>query len=105
MKKNFILSIDTSQIDTAKVAFEKDGKRFEKISDSKRLKSQMVLPLIESLLNEHNLIFSDISEIWVHTGPGSFTGLRIGIAVANTLGLLLGIPVNGKKTIAAPTYS
>ena len=38
----------------------------------------------------------DITEIEVHTGPGSFTGLRVGIAVATTLGKLLNIPVNGQ---------
>ena len=35
--------------------------------------------------------------IEVETGPGSFTGLRVGVSVANALGYSLGIPVNGKK--------
>ena len=38
----------------------------------------------------------DISEIEVNTGPGSFTGLRVGVSIANALGWALGIPVNGK---------
>ena len=38
----------------------------------------------------------DITEIEVNLGPGSFTGLRVGGSVANALGWLLGIPVNGK---------
>ncbi|KKW11159.1 MAG: hypothetical protein UY49_C0007G0015, partial [Microgenomates group bacterium GW2011_GWC1_49_7] len=46
------LFIDTSEINTAKVAVEIDGKRFEKVSESRVMKSQMVLPLIETLLNE-----------------------------------------------------
>ena len=35
--------------------------------------------------------------IEVETGPGSFTGIRIGVAVANALAYSLGIPVNGRK--------
>lgn len=98
------LCVDTSEIYTAKVAVEIDGKRFEKTSESRIMKSQMVLPLIETLLSEHNLKLSDITEIVVATGPGSFTGLRVGATVANALGYLLNIPVNGKKALVIPTY-
>jgi len=99
------LFIDTSQVNTAKVAVEFDGKRHEKVSESKIVKSQMVLPLIEELLKEHNINFSDITSIQVETGPGSFTGLRVGATVANALGYLLDIPVNGEKAIVTPMYS
>ena len=99
-----ILFIDTSEINTAKVALEIDGKRFEKTSESKRVKSQMVLPLIEQILGEHKLKLTDITAITVASGPGSFTGLRVGATVANALGYLLDIKVNGKKELAIPTY-
>lgn len=98
------LFIDTSAINTAKIALEIDGKRFKKTSESRVMKSQMVLPLIEELLKERNLTFRDITEISVATGLGSFTGLRVGATVANALGYLLDVPVNGKKTLAIPTY-
>jgi len=97
MKSNIILSIDTSDQDTAKVGLEVDGKRYEKISQSRVMKAQMVLPLIEELLKEHDAKLHNISEIRVHEGPGSFTGLRVGVSVANALGFALGITVNGKK--------
>lgn len=98
------LFIDTSEIYIAEVALEINGKRFDKTSESKVLKSQMVLPLIEILLTEHKLKLTDITEIAVATGPGSFTGLRVGATVANALGYLLNIPVNGRKTLVIPTY-
>jgi tRNA threonylcarbamoyladenosine biosynthesis protein TsaB len=98
------LSIDTSAINTAKIALEIDGKRFEKTSESKIMKSQMVLPMIEEILREHKLRLTDITAITVVTGPGSFTGLRVGATVANALGYLLHVPVNGKKALAIPTY-
>jgi tRNA threonylcarbamoyladenosine biosynthesis protein TsaB len=99
-----LLCIDTSAINTAKIALEIDGKRYEKVSESKVFKSQMTLPMIEELLNEHKLALKDITEIIVATGPGSFTGLRVGATVANALGYLLHIPVNGKKALAIPIY-
>lgn len=99
------LVIDTSAIETAKIAVEIDGKRFEKISESKIMKSQTVLPMIENILAEHKLKLTDITAITVATGPGSFTGLRVGATVANALGYLLNIPVNGKKVLVLPTYS
>lgn len=89
-----IVFIDTSHQDTASVAVEISGKRYEKSSQSRVLKAQMVLPLIETLLGEHAIQLSDISEIRVYEGPGSYTGIRVGITVANALALLLGIPVN-----------
>ena len=99
-----ILYIDTSAVDTARIALEIDGKRYEKTSESKIMKSQMVLPMIEEILAEHTVKLTDITAITVAAGPGSFTGLRVGATVANILGYLLGIPVNGKKTLAIPTY-
>ena len=104
MKKHIYLFLDTSAVNTASVAVEIGGKRFEKSSESRVLKSQMVLPLIESLLAEHNVRLHDLSGISVVTGPGSFTGLRVGATVANTLGYLLSVPVNGKKVLAIPSY-
>lgn len=89
-----ILFIDTSDQDTAKVAVTVNGKRYEKSSQSRVLKAQMVLPLIETLLGEHAIQLSDISEIRVYEGPGSYTGIRVGMSVANALAVLLGIPVH-----------
>lgn len=66
-------------------------------------KSQQVLKLIEQILKIHKKTLKDITEIKVETGPGSFTGLRVGAAVANTLAWTLRISVNGKK-IVEPRY-
>jgi tRNA threonylcarbamoyladenosine biosynthesis protein TsaB len=104
MNSSLTLFIDTSDMNTAKIAIETDGKRYEKTSQSRLMKSQMVLPLIEELLEEKAHTLSDITAIMVATGPGSFTGLRVGIAIANALGRLLEVTVNGKKTLVTPTY-
>jgi len=46
-------------------------------------------------LKKNKFDFNDISAIEVNPGPGSFTGLRIGVTIANTLGWVLKVPVNG----------
>lgn len=99
-----ILYIDTHDQHSTLVAVEVNGSRYEKLSDSRVLKSQMVLPLIESLLSEQGLTVSDISSVRVHTGPGSFTGIRVGLAIANSIATLLHIPVNGSAVLAKAKY-
>ena len=59
--------------------------------------SQKLLPFIDELLKKRSVTIRDISEIEVETGPGSFTGLRVGISVANVLGWALGAKVNGRN--------
>ncbi|OGG24396.1 hypothetical protein A3A79_04395 [Candidatus Gottesmanbacteria bacterium RIFCSPLOWO2_01_FULL_43_11b] len=100
------LFIDTSKQHEIIVAIEKDGKRYEEKSSSKQANAQMVLPLIEKLMNENKMKMTDITHIRVATGPGSFTGLRVGVAVANMLGNLLNIPINDLPvgTFASPFY-
>jgi tRNA threonylcarbamoyladenosine biosynthesis protein TsaB len=67
--------------------------------------SEKLLPMIDILLKETQLSLSDISAIAVSTGPGSFTGLRIGLATAK--GLAMGsplplLPVPTLEALAAP---
>lgn len=105
--KLITLFLNTSKSDEVFVALEIGGVRFEKQANRKPALAQMVLPLIEDVLKEQKLSLSDISEITVHTGPGSFTGLRVGIAVGQMLGVMLNIPVNGRLpgTSEVPQYS
>lgn len=74
-----------------------------------RQKSQVVLPMIVALLQEHGLALGDIDAIEVHPGPGSFTGVRVGVSVANALSFALEIPVNGinvfqEASVVEPIY-
>jgi tRNA A37 threonylcarbamoyladenosine modification protein TsaB len=73
-------------------------------------RSQVVLPMIASLLRCQGCTLAAITEIEVATGAslpagerGSFTGLRVGAAVANALGFTLSIPVNGEREVF-PVY-
>lgn len=100
-----MLTIDTSKQEETTVALILNNKQITTLTE-KKVNTQLVLPLIEKMLAEQHMKLSDITEIEVNTGPGSFTGLRVGIAVAATLGKLLNIPVNGQlNPEIKPIYS
>lgn len=103
--RRVILHIDTSGIREASVVLDADGAVYKKYSSESALRSQALLPLIDEVVKEAHIHLSDISEITVVVGPGSYTGLRVGLSVANMLGVLLDVPVNGKKALETPVYS
>ena len=63
--------------------------------------AEALMPLIERVREQCGYDFAQIDRIAVTTGPGSFTGLRVGIAAARGLGLAAGKPVVGLSTLAA----
>lgn len=98
------LKIDTSG--TEKIKISLDGKTYS--TSSRKQKSQKLLGFIVEKLEEKKTDLKNITEIEVVLGPGSFTGLRVGVSVANALGYALKIPVNGKDILkvgpVTPTY-
>lgn len=92
-----ILHINTQDQKQVAVSLKKDGQIVSSLSQENEYGSQVLLPLISKLLDRENLTFADLEGIEVETGPGSFTGLRVGVSVANALGFALNIPVNRKK--------
>ncbi len=102
-----VLKIDTS--DNRKISIELDanGKTDRLVEDSTFLKSEAALPAVDKLLDKNFLKVGEIEKIEVKRGPGSFTGLRVGVAIANALSFLLKIPVNNKKVgeLEEPVYN
>ena len=99
-----ILIIDTSDSSSIRVGLKINSQEYK--TNQKMKKAQVVLKLIDKLLTKHKLNIHHLNAIKVNTGPGSFTGLRVGISIANTLGVFLKIPINGKKAgeLVAPKY-
>lgn len=99
------LYIDTA--DNKKVVIRFDKRQFEKAFDRNQ-RSQILLTFIDEKLKEIDKTVEDVSEIEVNTGPGSFTGLRVGLTVANTIGWDRNILVNGQNIKnegpVVPTY-
>lgn len=93
LTKKLRLYIDTTNAE--KIIVGLDDEIFE--TDSKQDKSQKLLPFIIEVLTKNGKDFKDIKYIDVNAGPGSFTGIRIGVSVANALSYVLKIRVNGKR--------
>ena len=101
-----ILKLKTTDPKTILVELFENSKKIDALSKNQIIGSQVLLPLINQMLKKHEKKLVDVTSIEVGTGPGSFTGTRVGVAVANALGFSLNIPVNGKKgKIALPKYA
>lgn len=102
-----ILFIDTTSNEVIKVGLHINGEKYHLEQDLDKQKAQVLLPLIEKILKDKNIKLQDITEIHVNPGPGSFTGIRVGLAIVNTLAFLLKIPVNSKPIgeVLEPVYA
>lgn len=99
------LHIDTRDTYEIKVKLVIENKTLEMKHHSSHPQSQFLLDLIEKIMKENSIKFTELTGIHVFAGLGSYTGLRVGIAVANTLSWLYDIPVNGKKkSLVLPKY-
>ena len=90
-----ILIIDTTDRYLIKLGMsDKKIKWFEKETDKQ---SEDLLVFLDKILKDKKLKIGDIDAILVNIGPGSFTGVRVGVTVANTLSWSLDIPVSGYR--------
>lgn len=92
----YSLYIDTHAANI-ELCLYKDGKIMKtSIKESVQQHSVHVLPMIKALLDEFKLKPKDLDLLLVNNGPGSFTGVRIGVTIAKTMAYTLHIPI---KTI------
>lgn len=97
----YILGIDTSS-NILTVTLSDDDKILTEIhSDKKMGLLEKLAPTVEDILYENSIENTDLGAVCVSLGPGSFTGLRIGMAFAKTLSYSLNIPIIGVPTLKA----
>ena len=100
-----ILSVDSSSV-TASVAITENGKILsEKIINNGLTHSQTLMPMVESAINDSGVSINDIDLFAITHGPGSFTGVRIGIASVKGMADALGkqcVAVSTLEAIAEP---
>ena len=96
-----ILAIDTST-QVSSVAVVSDGKLAAELTmQAKLTHSETLLPHIEEVLGMANQKKEELEGIAVSLGPGSFTGLRIGLATAKAMAYALQLPIVGVPTLRA----
>ena len=94
----YSLFIDTHDKNIIEVLY-KNGKVLDKILRlSERNHSDYTMPMLDEILKRNKIKPHDLNEILICNGPGSFTGVRIGVTIAKTLAYTLNIPI---KTISS----
>ncbi len=91
-----ILYIDTTEKNFKLRLYSKDGLLVDKfLSTSEANHSEELIKNIDVLIKKNNISKNDISKIAIVSGPGSYTGLRVGVATANAMAYALNVPIFG----------
>ena len=90
-----LLALDTSSPQVAVALADGDDVRVELRSEQTMKHGEQLAPLVARALDEAGVTRNDLTAVAVGAGPGPFTGLRVGLVTARTLGFVLGIPVHG----------
>lgn len=98
-----ILAIDTA-LSACSVCIYDAGASFPLISESlsmERGHAEALVPLLQKVLKGIDGGLSSVGKVAVSVGPGSFTGLRVGLSAARAIGVATGLPVVGVTTLSA----
>jgi len=100
----YVLGIEAST-PVAATAVATEGKILaERMVNNKRTHSVNLLPMVRDVLADAGIDKHKLDGIAVTTGPGSFTGLRIGMSTAKSLAMVLNLPVAGVPTLESLAY-
>ena len=88
----YTLFIDTHAANTLLILYKVNNLYKIKNKESNS-QSEVIMPTLIELLEEENLTVDNLSKIAVVIGPGSFTGVRLGVTIAKTIGYCKNIPI------------
>lgn len=96
-----VLAIDTA-LDACSVAIVRDGEALASLSEPmQRGQAERLAPMAREAVEAAGVTFAQIDRVAVTTGPGSFTGVRVGLSFARALALSIGKPCIGVSTLEA----
>jgi len=99
-----ILAIDTSTTAMGIALLDEHKVYTEFTTNLKKNHSVRLMPMVDQLFEEVDWQPKDVDLIAVAKGPGSYTGVRIGVTTAKTLSYTLGVPLIGVSTLEAMAY-
>lgn len=91
-----VLAIDTS-MQACSAALSIDGRSVGRFEERERGHAEAIVPMIADVMKDAGVGFADLDKLAVSTGPGTFTGVRVGIATARGLALAAGLPLIGRS--------
>jgi tRNA threonylcarbamoyladenosine biosynthesis protein TsaB len=94
-----ILAIDTSNYPLGVALIEENKVLGEYITNLKKNHSVRIMPAIQTLMKDCERMPADLTKIVVAKGPGSYTGVRIGVTIAKTMAWSLKIPLVGVSSL------
>ena len=95
-----ILFIDTHD-ELITIALKNNENLYIKTQESEYSHSVYTMPMIEEIFKENNLNIKELKKIIVVNGPGSFTGIRIGLSIAKTMAYALNLKINTISSLTA----
>jgi tRNA threonylcarbamoyladenosine biosynthesis protein TsaB len=99
-----LLAIDTSNQAMGVAILENNQISGEIVTNVKKNHSVRLMPAIDHLMKEVAIVPEELNKIVVAKGPGSYTGVRIGLTTAKTMAWALNIPVVGISSLEALSY-
>lgn len=103
--RNTILAFDCSTGPCSVALWQSGNILFYKKEEATSKQAAMLIPMIEEGLKQQALWYSDLAGIATTIGPGSFTGIRIGLAAAKGLAMAASLPVAGITTLQTVAYA
>ncbi|CAM5256544.1 tRNA (adenosine(37)-N6)-threonylcarbamoyltransferase complex dimerization subunit type 1 TsaB [Streptomyces spiroverticillatus] len=100
-----LLAVDTATPAVTVALHDGDSVVAETTRVDARRHGELLLPLIDETLRTAGLKLDAVTGLVVGVGPGPYTGLRVGLATAETFGFALGVPVHGLCTLDALAYA
>lgn len=101
----YVLAVDTSSIVATVAVINEKRLVCEHILNHKKTHSEKLMPMIEEILTSSEIEINDIDIFAAATGPGSFTGLRIGVAAIKGFAHATNKPVVGVTTLEGLAYN
>ena len=101
----YILAIETTGPQASAALINEKGQVWEEVSERTLSHLQNLIPMVDVLLKKCVLKIDDVGGIAVSEGPGSFTGIRIGVSTARALAQTSGKPLLGVPTLRAFAYN